>query len=293
MIKTGQQGYIFQTDWTGQGQRGLRDFLLMPAIFFGAVSPGLYISSAMSGYVFGMWVALALTGVGYGLTHMLYLGRMERFWRAVSNLKTSWISRGFLFNFMFMAFGTLHAIEASGIMPTGGTAVKVLSIASAAAFAIYPGFLFMTVKAIAFWRSALEPIIFFIQGLLGGVALHIISLAIVGADNADTLVKANFALLIITFTLLMLALIMKASHDGAGRASVSYLTEGEFSVKFIWVAVVAGMIVPVLMMTYVLLTGLSFSAAPALFYVAMTLELIGIYFAKLGIIRAGAYSPMK
>lgn len=298
MIEARRQGYVFQSDWTGRGERGLRDFLIIPAIFFGAVSPGLFIVSALGGYVAGLWVSIALSIVGYGLTHMLYLGRMERFWRAVLNLRTSWISRGFLFNALFTGFGVLYAASASGIISISGPASGALMFAavlSAIAFAAYPGFMLMKVKAIAFWQSQMEPIIFFLQAILGGLALAVLLMAVwpQAGVSATALLKMNFLLLIAIFALLMSTLVVKAIHGGSEEASVVSLTQGEFSPVFLGAGIGMGLVAPMFVLASALLLPLDIGTYGFIYYFTMVLELIGIYVAKQSILRAGTYSPIK
>lgn len=291
---------VFQRDWTGQGSRGLRDYVLIPAIFFGAVSPGLYVSSVLTDYTFGIWLAIIMNFMGYGVTHLMYLGRAERFWRALMNIKTSWISRGFLFNALFGGFGFLYAASISGIAPFLSTptaigALKILSLMSAIAFAAYPGFMLMIVKAIPFWRSIMEPVIFFLQGILGGIAIQVIGNMIFGmeAEIVGALITINYIFALAVLVMLMIALLNKALHGGAGKASVEFLISGGFSRAFIGGAIGIGLVAPIFIIAVAQSTGLDFKHYGFLYYISMAMELIGIYLAKYGMLRAGAYAPLR
>lgn len=297
MISANKQS-LFQKEWTGEGERGFRDFLLIPAIFFGAVSPGLFISALLTGYTAGLWISLAMNFAGYGITHLLFLGRMERFWRAILNVKTSWISRGFLFNALFSIFGLLVAVAESGIAPALGGApfrsvLILLGLASAVLFAAYPGFMLSIVKAIPFWRSTLEPVIFFLQGLLGGIALQVLLMPAASGTAAVPLIKVNFALALLVLLLFMAALLVKALHGGTEKTSVEFLTRGEFSSIFLGGAIAAGLVVPVFAIAAGLLVPFDFQEFKVIYYVAMAMELAGIYLGKYSILRAGAYSPFR
>ena len=300
MINAQRNTPLFQQEWTGKGERGIRDFLLIPAVFFGAVSPGLYLSSLLTGYRAGCWISLVMNFFGYGITHLLFLGRMERFWRALMNWKTSWISRGFLFNAFFTGFGILYSVASSGTGRNIGAAsitdgLAVLSAVSALLFAAYPGFMLSTVKAIPFWRSALEPVIFFLQGLLGGTAIQICLASVVPleASIAAALVKLNYALALAVLLLILAALAFKAHHGGIERQSVASLTIGHFSAVFLIGALGLGLLAPVLLLTVGLIVPLDIGTHAFLYYGVMVLELGGIYTAKYGILRAGAYSPIR
>lgn len=294
MMRTEKQTYIFQQDWTGKGERGIRDFLLIPAIFFGAVSPGLFLASMIHGYVPGYWVALILNFIGYGITHLLYLGRMERFWRALLNVRNSWISRGFLFNALFSIFGLFHAAIASGIALPASGMVKALALLSAVLFTAYPGFMLQTVKAIPFWRSMIEPVLFFLQGLMGGVAIELLMAHVLPlpAGAAAMLVRLDLFLVLAVALLVTAALILKTLHGGAEKVSAAFLTKGEMSALFLGGAIGAGLVLPLLLLGGGVALGLGFEEHRLYYSVAMILQLVGIYLGKYGILRAGAYSPL-
>ena len=297
MISREMQGALFQNDWTAAGERGWRDAMLVPALFFGAVSPGLFIISVFFPNTLGLWIALAMNLVGYGLTHLLYLGRMKRSWRLIFNLKTSWISRGFLFNVMFTFFGGLYALSQTAAVGWNAGAgvtltLKILGVASAVLFAGYPGFLLSSIKAIPFWRSFLEPVIFFLQGMLGGTALYMILIAFMDSTPAGALllVKTNFLLAALVLLLLMTALLKKAVHEGAGKLSVAFLLQGRFAFVFIGGVIVGGLILPLGFMTFMLISPFALFAYAPVLIVFMFLELVGIYLAKYSVLKAGAYS---
>jgi formate-dependent nitrite reductase membrane component NrfD len=298
MLRTGGH-IIFQKDWSGAGDRGFRDFLLIPAIFFGAVSPGLFISSMIFNFIPGYWIALAMNLVGYGLTHLLFLGKMDRFWRAMANWRTSWISRGFVFNALFSAFGFLYALsESSTLQLLSGQTLNLFlryaAISSAVLFAGYPGFMLSVVKAIPFWRSFLEPILFFLQALLGGTALHILSSLFISVDPTEIslLLKLNLVSLILVMFLILAALIVKASHGGTEKISVNFLMKSSFSPLFIFGALGAGIIIPLFVLIGQMIIPLDFGENSFIYYLSMALELAGIYIAKYSILRAGAYKPL-
>jgi len=298
MITIGKQ-VIFQQEWTGEGERGIRDFLLIPAIFFGAVSPGLYISSMLFDYIPGFWVALAMNFAGYGITHLLFLGKAERFWRAMFNWKTSWISRGFIFNAFFTGFGFLYALGISADIPVLSNApiknsLKYLSAVSAVFFAAYPGFMLSIVKAIPFWRSILEPVLFFIQAVMGGIALNIICAHFIPMETTiiNNMIQLNLLLTLVVLLLVMAALIIKALHGGAEKISVEFLLNSGFSSLFIYGAVIAGLIMPVFILLAGIIMPLEYEKYRYIYQLIMLMELCGIYITKYSILKAGAYSPL-
>lgn len=300
MITTHRNSYIFQQDWTGKGERGFRDYLLIPAIFFGAVSPGLFISAAVFDFTIGIWTALIMNFIGYGITHLLYLGRMERFWRAMTNWRSSWISRGFLFNALFSFFGFLYALSilpglAVAISPSIIMTLKIAAIISAILFTGYPGFMLQTVKAIPFWHSLLEPVLFFLQGILGGLAVHVLMLNVmnIASPIIPFLIKLDVVILQVVLILFAITMVVKAKHGGVEKASVEFLVSGDFSRVFLIGTVVVGLVIPLLIVLAAILFSTSFAELRFLNSIAMLMELTGIYLGKYSILRAGIYSPLR
>ena len=92
-----QDNVSFPREWTGRSHHGKRSLLLLLALFAGNIGPGLYMISCLYRFYLGMLVAFFIVAIGYALPHLLFLGRMERFWRGILKPQSSWISRGFVF----------------------------------------------------------------------------------------------------------------------------------------------------------------------------------------------------
>ncbi len=303
MIRTMREGFIFQRDWAGRGERGFRDQMLMPAIFFGAVSPGLYISSLFTDFLPGLWASLIMNIAGYGVTHLLYLGKMERFWRGLLNIRHSWISRGILFNILFTVFSTgfiiLKTLEGGAESGLLIFLCKWVSLVSALLFLAYPGFMLSFVKAIPFWRSAVEPTLFFLQGIMGGIAVQLLMGAAFSLEQqvSRMLLRIDFLLLIAVLVIMLSALVIKSLHGDAERVSVMYLlgihpaTKDGGGAFFLVGAISGGLLIPIALLAVMVVFSELSGISKALVYPAMMLQLVGIYLAKYGFIRAGAYTP--
>ena len=92
-------GYQLQREWA---------WLIAAAFFFGTVGAGLYVISFAIDYQLGTVVALLIVGVCKGAAHMLFLGKPLRFPLAVRKWRTSWISRGVIAMFVFLACGVVY-----------------------------------------------------------------------------------------------------------------------------------------------------------------------------------------
>jgi formate-dependent nitrite reductase membrane component NrfD len=242
--------------------------------------------------------------LGYGVTHLLYLGKMERFWRGLFNIRHSWISRGLLFNILFTITSILYLVI-TGFTTISDASVFVLtlkwaSILCGILFLAYPGFMLSFVKAIPFWHSAVEPLLFFLQGLLGGTAMELLLGGLYGGLDATArgaLIKINYILLLTVLIIILSALIVKAIHTEAERASVRYLLgmhpepeRAKDGALFLYGALISGLIFPLCIIGFQIIVSV---IAPVLLHLALAVELVGIYFSKYGFIRAGAYTPVR
>ena len=161
LLATPPDGATYQSEWTTHGQQRVRGALLEIALFAGAIGPGLYVVSAVTAFRLGMLAGFLIVLIGYGIPHLLFLGKVGRFWRGMLRPGQSWISRGFLFANVFLLFGALSVAHYVPALNTGplaadsGATGAIVWIAGAAAMglAVYPGFLFAVLRAIPFWRS--------------------------------------------------------------------------------------------------------------------------------------------
>jgi len=185
--------------------------LILVAFFFGAVGCGLFLISAFYGFTFGVILSLLIIIILMGIPHLIYLGRPLRFWRmftSLTALKTSWITRGMWGWMVFLIFGTLYILpsfEWFAWLPwtsSGAVGTAMAGIASvAAAFGIvYPAFAMGQSPAIAFWNNPILPVLFKVYGLIDGIDLTFVSLAVLGqtyAVDIELLEGIEIALLIL------------------------------------------------------------------------------------------------
>jgi formate-dependent nitrite reductase membrane component NrfD len=206
-----------------------------------------------------------------------------------------------LFNIIFTISSTGYVIlrsmgvaDSALYMPV----IKWTSFISSLLFLAYPGFMLSFVKAIPFWHSAVEPVLFFLQGVLGGTAVQLLMGSIFQIDQSvrSGLLKINYLLVIAMLLIILSALIIKSLHGEAERASVMYLLglyredDRERTGRlFLYGALIGGLVIPLLLLSLFIFYGGLTAVVTATLYTALVLELVGIYFAKYEFIRAGAY----
>lgn len=166
--------HAFQKEW---GVRG-RNLLIMFAFYFGGIGAGLYLISLLGSYPLGALLGIIVGGIGKGLSHIFFLGRPLRFWRAVWRPQASWISRGFIFFSVFLLSGLgylLPEYPAFAWLPWTaqegfGVFLYWVSVVSAFLTIVYTGLL-LNRTAIPFWNYSLLPVLFVAISLFSGADL--------------------------------------------------------------------------------------------------------------------------
>lgn len=269
-------GFDYQTEWA-QG-RGL---LLLAAIWTGGLGAGLYLTSLVIGWPGGLIPALLIVAIGKGGFHLGFLGRPDRFWRAFLKPQTSWLSRGIYFLVLFLAFGALHVLQPTNLW-------MVLSAFFAILLAVYTGFLMAASPAIRFWNNPLLPMIFLAVALGSGASLAELLQGAQAASRPDIL--QPFQLVVVGIGALLVLTYMAVNHMStvAAKESVAFLALGSMAPVFYGLVVVLGIIIPLAILAMAL-----FGQAPVvLLAVAGLSELVGSFFLRYSILRAGVFSPI-
>lgn len=270
--------YTPQRDWIeGHG------ILIAFALFFGGIAGGLYLVSLYFDSLLGMFIAWILAMVT-GLTDMAHLSKKTRFWRMLLKPKTSWISRGFIFIWLFLGAAAIQL--AISYWADGGAAetfFKVVGGIMAFGVAIYSGFVVGYVGAIKLWNSAIIPILFVVAGVTGGLAL----LMVVSVGEAflswDVAVALRWVL--IAYAVSVAIYLWVATYEStAARDSAMRILAGNIASVFWPLVVLLGIIVPIIM--------LFASDSNAVFIISGILVIIGGVGLRYCILKAGVYSPL-
>jgi formate-dependent nitrite reductase membrane component NrfD len=277
--------YTPQRDWIeGHG------IMVAFAIFFGGIAGGLYLASLYYDSTVGMFVAWLLA-MATGLTDMAHLSKPRRFWRMLLRVKSSWITRGFLFITLFIGAAAIQlAIRQWAPGATAAeTVFKVFAGIFAFGVAIYSGFVVGFVSGIKLWNSAIVPILFVVAGVAGG--LGILMLASQGEPAARVLDIARGCFYVLAGYAVFTAIYLWVStyENTNARDSVTRILTGEVSRVFWLVVVVVGMVLPL-----GLIAPYAFNAvvSPAAFIIAGACILVGGIGLRYVILKAGVYSPL-
>jgi formate-dependent nitrite reductase membrane component NrfD len=270
--------YTPQRDWIeGHG------ILIAFALFFGGISGGLYLASLYFDSMLGMFVAWILAMVT-GMTDMAHLSKPMRFWRMLLKPRTSWISRGFIFIWLFLGCAAVQLALSYWLPGTAAeTAFKVLAGIMAFGVAIYSGFVVGFVGAIKLWNSAIVPILFVVAGLTGGLAILVLSTLGDSALVGD--VAAIMRIVVIGYAIAVVIYFWVATYEStAARDSVTRIIQGSIAPVF-WIGVVLlGIVIPIIL--------LFTSSAAAALAVAAVCAIVGGVALRYVILKAGVYSPL-
>lgn len=291
-----------QQEWsirTGIRENG---FFLIIALFAGNIGPGLFMVSVLSGffgdyYYTGFVISFFIVVLGYGLSHTLFLGKKMRLWRAISKPGSSWISRGFVFAFMFIFFSFLISIyhyilnifQLPGVTSSLYYTVLYAGFISAFLLSLYPGFIFFSVRAIPFWNSFLIVPLFIIQSLGAGIALAftIIHTSGIEVDGIEKLLPYEAIIIIVSAALIVGYLYSRYRAGNAGRDSVKQLLKGKYRNLFLFGAILCELVIPLVFVLFAYL-----GTNQAILVVAEYIQLFGIFLFKFCFIHAGAYNSL-
>ncbi len=274
-------GYRNQTEW---------GWKIASAFFFGEVGAGLFFFSAFFDFILGMVIGWFMVTVCKPAPLFMHLGRPLRAWRAIMNLRNSWISRGLLSNASLTAFGFIHIVNQQyGILPESlSTVVFMLALAASFMVMIYLGFVMSYSSALSLWNSGLMPVISLTYGLMGGVTLLILLThnSFLAGDPMTLafLKKLEFVLVIACMVMIVSLLHGAAYGSGAGKKSVWLLLKGDYSQYFITFVVFIGIVLTALLIWF----------GPVSLAVLMTIaiaELVGDIGLKLLLFKAATYEP--
>lgn len=260
------------------------------AFFFGDVGAGTFFVSAFYDFIPGMFFGWLLASFCKPAALMMHLGKPERFWRAVMNVKSAWISRGVLGAILFTGFGFLHMINLKWAIfnPSIGGIIFALAMLGCFIVMIYLGYVLSHSPSLALWSSGLMPLISLIYGLMGGVTVTILfGVKSFLAENPAALQLLKTTELILIFLSLVSIVSMLhgvAYRNRAGMATVLRIIFGEYAKWFFGYVLLIGIIGAGLLA----LTG---SVSIFILLLVAIMELIGDLGLKMVLFKSALYSP--
>lgn len=210
----------------------------------------------------GEWVGISKIGVCLGFPCVLVgcvfllldLGSPAKFWRAAMRPNTSWIARGTIIITIFMILGAIHVAfwlwPFSGLAEaTGGRhTLGVFGVIFAFGTMIYTGILLAAARPIAFWSTALLPLLFLVSALSTGI-MAVILIALLGGRIPEGPIHslANIDVLLIILEMFVLVFYLQGTHRvPESRASARVVLLGHVAPLFWWGVAFAGLVAPLI-----------------------------------------------
>lgn len=271
-----------------------RGFFLIVGHFAVGVAAGAWLFGLFYDNLDCMIAAYVVGALG-GLAHLVNLGRPERFLRMTTQVRTSWVARGFWGLTFFLAGGFVVLLPAllPGPVWSAQSAIAgaghVLAVAGVAILIGYMGFVYTASKAIPFWNSPLHPALYIAYAFRGGAAALMLALAFRGLDPAPGLLEIWIGVTAVVVVLWLLELQAALSGgDDTARRSVHDLLAGRLAVSFYGGTLVVGLVVPAL-----LVAGFAADVSPGVLAVIGLASVAGDFFIKFSSIKAGVYMPLR
>jgi len=277
--------YRPQREWgTGRG------VLLVIGHFFVGVAGGTWLLSTLYGITAGLVTAYVLGGLG-GIVHLMFLGRPEIAFKMMRNVRTSWVSRGFVGLSMFLLGGGVYLaillLSLSG--PWDGIKMFAQTVAMLGTFTIigYMGFAYTASKAIPYWHSPLHPALYIAYAVRGGVA----ALLVIAAATGTTVDVSLLQLWITSSVLATLFFVFEiqgawTSGNIAAKWSARDVLSGRLAMTFYGGTLAIGLLVPVLLLIS------SAERPPVIMALIGIASAAGDFFMKLTTVKAGVYLPL-
>ncbi len=275
-------------------------------LFLAGLGGGAYITGVVADFLGGEWAPLGKIGVALGFPCVavgcglliLDLGKPQNFWRAFMRPNTSWMARGTLIIMSFMAVGAIHI--AFWIWPFGGLtegARAVLGvIGSVLAFCtmVYTGILLGAARPIAFWSTALLPVLFFVSAASTGIMAVILVASLQGVAHGGPLVTlARVDILLLVLEIFIVIMYLQATHRvPEARASARSVLLGPVAPLFWLGFALLGLVVP-LVLEIVGVYALQGSATGVAALIAAISGIVGGLFLRQVVLAGGIHAPLK
>ena len=283
-------------------------WMITASLFFEGTGAGLFFVSFVTSLVTGVPISYLNWGFLIGpilgalgvLSLFLELGHKERFARVFANLKESWLSRGALFDTLFIVFALIYYVWPDADKSSSlGLVIGGIGAIGAFLVMIYTGLVQSAIPGIPFWNSAALPLLSLTYSLMSGVGgMFVIAWAwwcrVCGTpEYLGTFSLAETTLIVISMIILSVYLIVSYSSRVEAKASTIYLVKGKMSRLFA-MGIVVGLILPLVITVY---SSMQFLAADAfnsmtynLLLVAGLMIYVGYLLLRYGLIASGIHA---
>ncbi|MBL7112797.1 MAG: polysulfide reductase NrfD [Bacteroidales bacterium] len=281
-------------------------WLIAVYLFLAGLGGGTYIAGVSADFA-GMATDVSKIGVFLGFPCVFIgcmfliadLGKPINFWRAFMKPRTSWIARGTIIITFFMILDFLHIIL--WIWPfdvladfTGARHfINILGLIFAFGTIIYTGLLLGASRPIAFWSTAMLPLLFLVSALSTGFMAVILSSSVIGVLKEELGLLERIDIVLIILEIFIIAFYLQATHRvSESRASAKLVLSGSVAPLFWFGVAILGLLLP-LLFDLIGVFALSGSSAQPFILLASAFGIIGGLILRQVILKGGIHAPLK
>ena len=250
-------------------------------------------------------VSFVVIAIG-GLILLADLGKPFRFLRALLNVRTSWISRGAVADFVFLILGALLVLpnlKIGGAMPFAalpwqseaingaGRTLEVISILAAVVVTFYAGSVLAAPKSIPYWNSPLVPAQFLLSS--AAMSMGVLSFFFLGVGKGASAGYVALQILFIGLLLVTILWHLMTNKDAPGKSdSLSILLRGEYKGLFVGGVIVLGTVAP-LALSVAALAVVAGGVREGMLAAGGCLLIVQGFILRLLTLRVGIYPPVR
>ncbi|MFC2111512.1 NrfD/PsrC family molybdoenzyme membrane anchor subunit [Bacteroidota bacterium] len=281
-------------------------WLLAIYLFLAGLGGGAYTAGVIGDFL-GWHPGISKIGILLGFPCVLLgcifliadLGKPANFWRAFMKPRTSWIARGTIIITVFMIVNFIHIvlwIWPFNVLDESVGAryfINTLGIIFAFGTMIYTGILLSVSRPIAFWSTAMLPLLFLVSALSTGFMAVIALSTFAGIRIEDIIILEKLDIMLIIAEIFILVFYLYSTQRvPEARASAKHILFGSVAPLF-WIGVaMLGLIVP---LVFDLLGIFTFTGAGAhtIMIIASISGVIGGLILRKVILSGGIHAPLK
>ena len=176
-----------------------------------------------------------------------------------------------------------------------GKTITVIGIPSAFLLHGYVGFIFGSIKANPWWSTPLMPIVFLFSAMTSGIACILLLYFVtcwyrkvtVDMKCVDTIATYLFYAFVVDFTLEMVDLIQRIYVSDESFRALDFMVKTRLFTSQIVVQILVGTVLPIVMLGVTQLVRMKEAARRAIYVMAGTLTLIGIFAMRWNVVIGG------
>lgn len=283
-------------------------WLIAAYLFLAGLGGGAYVTGVIADFAGEEWAGIARIGVSLGFPCVLVgclflladLGSPVNFWRAGMRPNTSWIARGTIIIIIFMIVGVVHIafwlwpFNSLAAATAGRHLLGVVGIVFAFCTMIYTGILLAAARPIAFWSTAMLPLLFLVSALSTGVMAVVLIASLAGGTPAEQIhLLARVDIVLIILEIFVLGFFLQGTHRvPESRASAELVLTGVVAPLFWWGVAVLGLTVPLVLELWGVF-GLDGGGAAAAAMAASICGIIGGLCLRQVVLAGGIHAALK